>query len=54
MAELGCTSAINLDGGATSVLIFMGEQINVTGNYNSSTNRKQNELFGIGHSDAIH
>ena len=54
MAELGCTSAINLDGGATSVLIFMGEQLNVTGNYNSSTNRKQNELFGIGHSDAIH
>ena len=54
MAELGCQSAINLDGGATSVLIFMGEQLNVTGNYNSSTNRKQNELFGIGHSDAIH
>ena len=52
MAELGCQSAINLDGGATSVLIFMGQQINVTGNYNSSTNRKQNELFGIGHSDA--
>ena len=54
MAELGCQSAINLDGGATSVLIFMGNQINVTGNYNSSTNRKQNELFGIGHSDAVH
>ncbi|MBR5111516.1 MAG: phosphodiester glycosidase family protein [Clostridia bacterium] len=53
MAELGCQSAINLDGGATSVLIFMGNQINVTGNYNSSTNRKQNELFGIGHSGAI-
>ncbi len=53
MAELGCTSAINLDGGATSVLMFMGKQLNVTGNYNSSTNRKQNELFGIGHSDAI-
>ena len=53
MAELGCQSAINLDGGATSVLIFMGNQINVTGNYNSSTNRKQNELFGIGHSSAI-
>ncbi|MBQ7655182.1 MAG: phosphodiester glycosidase family protein [Clostridia bacterium] len=53
MAELGCTSAINLDGGATSVLIFMGNQLNVTGNYNSSTNRKQNELFGIGHSSAI-
>lgn len=53
MAELGCQSAINLDGGATSVLIFMGQQLNVTGNYNSSTNRKQNELFGIGHSNAV-
>lgn len=54
MASLGCTQAINLDGGATSVLIFMGKQLNVTGNYNSSTNRKQNELLGIGHSPAVH
>ena len=53
MAALGCTQAINLDGGATSVLIFMGKQLNVTGNYNSSTNRKQNELLGIGISPAV-
>ena len=53
MAELGCTYAMNLDGGATSVMIFMGEQINVTGNYNSSTNRIQNELFGVGVSQAV-
>ena len=53
MAELGCTSAINLDGGATSTMIFMGKQINKSGNYGDITNRTQNELFGIGHSDAI-
>ena len=53
MAELGCTSAINLDGGATSVVMFMGHQINKSGNYGDITNRRQNELFGIGHSDNI-
>ncbi|MBQ6256201.1 MAG: phosphodiester glycosidase family protein, partial [Clostridia bacterium] len=53
MAELGCTSAINLDGGATSTMIFMGKQINKSGNYGDITNRTQNELFGIGHSDAV-
>ena len=53
MAELGCTSAINLDGGATSVMMFMGHQINKSGNYGDITNRRQNELFGIGHSDNI-
>ena len=53
MAELGCTSAINLDGGATSTMIFMGKQINKSGNYGDITNRKQNELFGIGYSDAV-
>ncbi len=53
MAELGCTSAINLDGGATSTMIFMGKQINKSGNYGDITNRAQNELFGIGHSDAV-
>ena len=53
MAELGCESAINLDGGATSTMIFMGKQINKSGNYGDITNRTQNELFGIGHSDAV-
>ena len=53
MAELGCTSAINLDGGATSTMIFMGKQINKSGNYGDITNRTQNELFGIGQSDAV-
>ena len=53
MAELGCYSAINLDGGATSTMIFMGKQINKSGNYGDITNRTQNELLGIGHSDAV-
>ena len=53
MAELGCESAINLDGGATSTMLFMGEQINKSGNYGDITNRKQNELLGIGQSDAV-
>ena len=53
MAELGCFSAMNLDGGATSTMLFMGEQINKSGNYRNITNRLQNELFGIGHSDAV-
>ena len=54
MAELGCESAINLDGGATSTMLFMGKQINKSGNYGSDiTNRTQNELLGIGYSDAV-
>ncbi len=53
MAELGCESAINLDGGATSVMMFLGHQINKSGNYGDITNRRQNELFGIGHSDLV-
>ena len=53
MAELGCTSAINLDGGATSTMIFMGKQINKSGNYGDITNRTQNELLGIGYSEAV-
>lgn len=53
MEKLGCTYAINLDGGATSSMLFMGEQINKTGNYGDITNRQQNELFGIGYSEAV-
>ena len=53
MEKLGCETAINLDGGATSTMLFMGKQINKTGNYGDITNRAQNELFGIGYSDAV-
>ena len=53
MAELGCESAINLDGGATSCMMFMGKQISKSGNYGDITNRHQNELFGIGYSPNV-
>ena len=51
MADLGCQEAMNLDGGDTAVMLFMGKKINVNKTKNG---RPQNELFGIGHSDAIH
>lgn len=54
MYELGCTLAFNLDGGATSAMMFMGKQISVAGNYaNGLTKRGQNELLGIGVSDLV-
>lgn len=53
MEELGCEVALNLDGGATSTMIFMGKQINKSGNYGDITNRKQNELIGIGISENV-
>lgn len=53
MHEMGCQTALNLDGGATSTMLFMGEQINKSGNYGNVTNRKQNELIGIGYSENV-
>ncbi len=53
MADLGCETALNLDGGATSTMLFMGKQINKSGNYGDITNRQQNELIGIGISDNV-
>lgn len=50
MAELNCEIAFNLDGGATTAMMFMGKQISVSGDYGNGLNeRKQNELLGIGH-----
>ena len=34
-------------------MIFMGKQVNKSGNYGDITNRKQNELLGIGYSEAV-
>ena len=55
MMELGCDTAINLDGGATCTMIFMGQRLNKIGNYGSGAagNREQNELLGIGQSSAV-
>lgn len=49
MKDFGCEMAFNLDGGLTNTLIFMGEQLNVL----AGTPRTQNEVLGIGQSDAV-
>lgn len=59
MAELmqkgGCKEALNLDGGQTAVMLFMGEQISRIGKYDGGkTNaRATTEIIGVGHSDLI-
>ena len=48
--ELGCTEAFNLDGGWTSSLIFMGQQLNQLDNSGIHNNaRTQNEILGVGY-----
>lgn len=53
--ENGCVNAINLDGGASSTLIFMGNQLNTVGNYAGGTakDRQYAEMLGIGHSEQV-
>lgn len=55
MAAEGCTEAINLDGGASGCMVFMGEQINVVGGSKTKGGyaRKGTELLGIGHSQLV-
>ena len=51
MAARRCTDAINLDGGHTSTLVFMGKRLNIIGNLagNGTTGpRNMSELLGIG------
>lgn len=51
----GCNESFMLDGGSTSVLIFMGEKLNRTGKDTSiGSPRNQHELFGIGFSELVH
>ncbi len=51
----GCEQGFMLDGGSTSVLIFMGEKLNRTGKDKSvGSPRNQHELFGVGTSDLVH
>ena len=50
----GANEAINMDGGNTSVMIFMGEKLNRTGKVTViTTPRNQNELFGVGKSEQV-
>ena len=59
LAELmyarGCTEAMNVDGGSTAVMLFMGRKLNRTGKGNSlGSPRNQHELFGIGTSEKVY
>ena len=50
--DKGCTAAYNLDGGGTASMMFMGEYVNKMGSY-TADKRLQNEVLGIGQSDAV-
>ena len=55
MYARGCSTAMNVDGGSTAVMIFMGEKLNRTGKGTSLGDpRNQHELFGIGISEQVH
>ena len=59
LAELmyarGCTEAMNMDGGSTAVMLFMGHRLNRTGKGTAlGSPRNQHELFGIGTSDRVY
>ena len=50
----GCNEVFLLDGGSTSVMIFMGEKLNRTGkNTSVGSARNMHELFGIGVSELV-
>ncbi len=55
MLEAGCQQALNLDGGQTAVMTFMGKQITRIGKYNGgkTSPRTTTEILGIGRSDQI-
>lgn len=53
--EKGCTTALNLDGGQTSCIVFMGHQLCSIGEKATSrvSSRKSSEILGIGTSDLV-
>lgn len=54
MRAKGCTDAMNLDGGQTAVMVFMGKQLNLIGKYNGKTNaRPTSEILAIGRSEMV-
>ena len=55
MQKGGCTEALNLDGGQTAVMTFMGEQISRIGKYDGgkTSARATTEIIGVGHSNLI-
>lgn len=55
MHKKGCTQALNLDGGQTAVMTFMGEQITRIGKYDGgkTSARATTELIAVGRSELI-
>lgn len=55
MQKGGCTEALNLDGGQTAVMTFMGKQISRIGKYDGgkTSARATTEIIGVGRSDLI-
>jgi len=54
MKKKGATQAINLDGGQTAVMCFMGKQLNQIGKYNGKTNARETcDILCIGTSDMV-
>lgn len=55
MLAAGCTQALNLDGGQTAVMMFMGNQITRIGKYSGgrTSARTTTEIIGVGRSDLI-
>ena len=51
---MGATEALNLDGGQTAALVFMGEKINMTGMFNNRSRiRNLSSMLGAGVSDSV-
>lgn len=55
LLEHGCVEALNLDGGQSASMIFMGRQINVIYNEKGrpASGRRSAEIIGIGHSELV-
>ena len=55
MYNAGCEMALNLDGGQTAVMTFMGNQISRIGKYSGgrTSARATTEIIGVGRSDLI-
>ncbi len=48
MKALGCTEALNLDGGNSVKLVFMGQLINSDQHYNKKNDRTVTSLITLG------
>lgn len=54
MKAKGCTQALNLDGGQTAVMVFMGKQLNQIGKYDGKTSARETcDIMAIGTSELV-